>query len=82
MQLAPAGFGLPVPVDSCIRDNPKPLCTISDLAPSTTTSGQQTFDQPFMVALTQALGVGDNAFDPSTTPLPATTEVDRVRVWK
>jgi beta-glucanase (GH16 family) len=42
----------------------------------------QPFDQPFFIALTQALGVGTNGFDPSTTPLPATTEVDYVRVWK
>jgi beta-glucanase (GH16 family) len=41
-----------------------------------------TFDRPFFVALTQALGVAGNAFDPAVTPLPATTEVDYVRVWK
>jgi beta-glucanase (GH16 family) len=40
------------------------------------------FDHPFMVALTQALGMTTNAFDPATTPLPATTQVDYVRVWK
>jgi beta-glucanase (GH16 family) len=40
------------------------------------------FDQPFFVALTQALGVGTNAFDPAVTPLPATTLVDYVRTWK
>ena len=38
------------------------------------------FDQPFLVALTQGLGVGGNAFT-SSTPLPATTEIDYVRVW-
>lgn len=42
----------------------------------------QPFDQPFIVALTQALGIGTNAFDPATTPLPATTSIDYVRVWK
>lgn len=42
----------------------------------------QPFDQPFMVALTQALGIGSNAFDPATTPLPATTQIDYVRVWR
>jgi len=41
----------------------------------------QPFDQPFMLALTQALGVFGNAFDGSA-PLPATTTVDYVRVWK
>lgn len=40
------------------------------------------FDQPFFMALTQALGIGDNAFVDGTTPLPATTEVDYVRIWK
>ncbi|HWB66505.1 MAG TPA: glycoside hydrolase family 16 protein [Mycobacteriales bacterium] len=40
------------------------------------------FDQPFFLTLTQALGVNTNAFDPATTPLPATTQVDYVRVWK
>jgi hypothetical protein len=35
-----------------------------------------------MIALTQELGIGPNLFDPATTPLPATTSVDYVRVWK
>lgn len=39
------------------------------------------FDQPFFVALTQALGVGANAFNARVTPLPATTSIDYVRVW-
>lgn len=42
----------------------------------------QPFDQPFFLALTQALGITTNAFDPATTPLPATTLVDYARVWK
>jgi beta-glucanase (GH16 family) len=40
------------------------------------------FDQPFFLALTQALGIGGNAFDPASTPLPATTSIDYVRVWR
>jgi beta-glucanase (GH16 family) len=40
------------------------------------------FDQPFMISLTQALGIDSNAFVPGVTPLPATTTVDYVRVWK
>ena len=40
------------------------------------------FDQPFFIALTQAVGVAGNAFDPNTTPLPGTTTIDWVRVWK
>ena len=42
----------------------------------------QPFDHPFMVALTQALGQTTNAFDPLVTPLPATTDIDYVHVWK
>lgn len=44
-------------------------------------SGTAPFDQPFFLALTQAIGLGTNA--PTTaTPFPATTHVDYVRVWK
>jgi hypothetical protein len=32
--------------------------------------------------LTQALGINTNNFDPATTPLPASTEVQFVRVWQ
>ncbi len=39
------------------------------------------FNHPFMIALTQTLGVGTNAVTPST-PLPATAQIDYVRVWK
>jgi len=44
--------------------------------------GTNPFAQPYFVALSQALGLGTNAFDPATTPLPATTTIDYVRVWK
>ena len=44
-------------------------------------TGSEPFDQPFFIALTQALGVGTNAFTPSVTELPATTEIDWVRAW-
>jgi hypothetical protein len=42
------------------------------------------WSHPFFVVLTQALGVEGtgNAFQPGVTPLPATTEVDWVRVWQ
>jgi hypothetical protein len=33
-----------------------------------------------LIALTQALGVGTNAFS-AATALPATTQVDWVRAW-
>jgi beta-glucanase (GH16 family) len=45
-------------------------------------SGAAPFDQPFFIALTQMLGIGNNAFVDGMTPLPATTEVDYVRIWR
>jgi len=45
------------------------------------TTGSEPFDQPFFIALTQALGVDTNAFSAASTPLPATTQVDWVRAW-
>jgi beta-glucanase (GH16 family) len=57
-------------------------CLVDDWNPAAPLTAPQPFDQPFFIALTQALGVGENAFDPSTTPLPATTEIDYVRVWQ
>jgi beta-glucanase (GH16 family) len=57
-------------------------CLVDHWNPASPLTGSQPFDQPFFLALTQALGVGTNAFDPATTPLPATTSVDYVRVWK
>lgn len=39
------------------------------------------FDQPFFLALTQALGVTGNA-PTAKTPFPDTTLIDYVRVWK
>jgi len=40
------------------------------------------FDHPFVINLTQALGIYDNAYQPNHTPLPATMQVDYVRVWR
>jgi beta-glucanase (GH16 family) len=45
-------------------------------------SGSAPFNQPFGMQLTQTLGINTNAFLADATPLPATTEVDWVRVWK
>jgi beta-glucanase (GH16 family) len=56
-------------------------CLVHLWNPESPLVSPQPFDQPFLVILTQALGVGTNEFDPGTTPLPATTEVDYVRVW-
>jgi beta-glucanase (GH16 family) len=57
-------------------------CLVHKWNPASPLTGRQPFDQPFIVVLTQALGVATNAFDAETTPLPATTEIDHVRVWK
>ncbi len=43
-------------------------------------AGPAPFNQPFFIALTQALGLGTNA-PTANTPLPATTQVDWVRAW-
>ena len=55
-------------------------CLDHDIAPAPPLTGSQPFDQPFTLNLTQALGIGTNAFTDGT-PLPATTTVDYVRVW-
>lgn len=57
---------------TCVKNSINPLAPLSAPAP---------FDQPFLIALTQVLGIGGNTFTGST-PLPATTQVDYVRVWK
>ena len=56
-------------------------CIDHTIDPAPPLTGSQPFDHPFMLALTQALGVGANAVTAST-PLPATTQIDYVRVWK
>jgi beta-glucanase (GH16 family) len=57
-------------------------CLVDNWSPAFPLTKSQPFDQPFLIALTQALGLGGNAFSPTTTPLPATTKVDYVRAWK
>lgn len=44
------------------------------------TSGDPAFQKKYIIALTQALGVRENAYN-GTAPLPATTTVDYVRIW-
>ena len=46
----------------------------------TNTSGDPAFQKPYIVAFTQALGQGANALT-SQTPIPATMNVDYIRVW-
>jgi beta-glucanase (GH16 family) len=43
-------------------------------------NGPAPFNEPFFIALTQALGLGTNA-PTANTPLPATTQIDWVRAW-
>jgi len=62
-----------------INGNP---CLVDSYLPDDGLTSPEPFDQPFFIALTQALGINTNAFNPSTTPLPATTSIDYVRVWK
>ena len=57
-------------------------CLIDNYLPDGGLTAPEPFDQPFFIALTQALGIGTNAFNPQSTPLPATTSIDYVRVWK
>lgn len=56
----------------CMIDKPSAL-GLTGIAP---------FNTPFYMILTQALGITGNAYNPATTPLPATTQVDYVRAWK
>jgi beta-glucanase (GH16 family) len=44
-------------------------------------SGDPAFQKPYIIALTQLLGTGANAYD-GRAPLPATMSVDYVRVWE
>jgi beta-glucanase (GH16 family) len=59
----------------CTVDDYSPYVTLPDIAPAP-------FTQPFFLAFTAALGTNTNAFEPGTTPLPATTRIDWVRVWQ
>jgi beta-glucanase (GH16 family) len=58
------------------------ICYQTAINPAPPLVRPQPFDHPFMLSLTQALGVGTNEFRDGTTPLPATTVVDYVRVWR
>jgi beta-glucanase (GH16 family) len=57
---------------TCLVDHSSSTSPLIDPAP---------FNEPFYGCLTQALGIGTNGFVPGSTPLPATTSVDWVRVW-
>jgi beta-glucanase (GH16 family) len=57
-------------------------CLVDHWNPLFPQNQPQPFDQPFFINLTQALGIEINNFNPSTTPLPATSEIQYVRVWQ
>jgi beta-glucanase (GH16 family) len=57
-------------------------CAVDNYVPNGGLTTPQPFDQPFFIQLTQGLDGGPGAFDPSKTPLPATTSIDYVRVWR
>lgn len=57
------------------------VCLIHRIDAQDPLTGSAPFDHPFALVLTQTLGIGQNPFDPDTTPLPQTMSVDRVRVW-
>lgn len=47
----------------------------------TNESDDPAFDKPYIMTLTQALGVQDNGWT-DAAPMPATTQVDYVKVWR
>jgi beta-glucanase (GH16 family) len=57
-------------------------CLVDNFSSQSFLGMTQPFNQPYFISLTQALGIGTNAFVPGTTQLPATTHIDWVRVWK
>jgi beta-glucanase (GH16 family) len=75
-------FGLQwSPGSLTVLDNGQ-TCLVDHTNPASPLTGGEPFDQPFFIALTQALGMNTDAFVPGTTPLPATTQVDWVRAWQ
>lgn len=58
------------------------VCLVDDWLTTEGLAPTAPFDQPFHLNLTQALGIMANKFDASTTVVPATLEVDHVRVWR
>jgi beta-glucanase (GH16 family) len=58
------------------------VCMKHTISPAAPLTGSAPFDKPFVVILTQVLGSGSNAFDEAATPLPVTTTIDWVRVWR
>jgi beta-glucanase (GH16 family) len=59
----------------CLTDTYGSYVAYPDTAP-------EPFNQPFFLAFTSAFGMNGNSFEPGTTPVPATTKIDYVRVWQ
>jgi hypothetical protein len=57
-------------------------CLVDTWKAAAPLTGSAPFDQAFFLVLTQALGIGTNAYVNGRTPLPATTQVDYARIWK
>jgi len=57
-------------------------CLVNRWNPAAPLKKPAPFDKPYLIALTQALGLGSNAFNASTTTLPLTTEIDWVHVYR
>lgn len=59
------------------------VCLNHTIAPAWPLAAPLPFGRPFAVILTQVQGGdGTNKFVPDSTPLPATMQVDYVRIWK
>jgi beta-glucanase (GH16 family) len=72
VQWSPTSLTITYNGQTCLVDHPNPAAPLT---------GSEPFDKPFLISLTQTLGVGANAFVPGTTPLPSTTQIDWVRAW-
>jgi beta-glucanase (GH16 family) len=58
------------------------VCISDVYNPGYPATSSKPFDQPFFLAMTQALGIDPNTFLPGKTPLPGVTRIDYVRVWQ
>jgi len=57
------------------------VCLDHTINPLLPLLGSQPFDQPFSIHINQGLGGTGNILDPTSPLLPATTQIDWVRVW-
>lgn len=57
-------------------------CWTTTWSPLAPLLSSEPFDKPFFICLTEAMGTGVNALDQSHVSLPASMDIDYVRVWK